>query len=284
MPGGAAVKHATLWMAACLLAMCATGAHAVVTCFITSNGFATAYDPGAGATNITQTSFTVTCSRNAGTDPVTVNFATTVNNGGNPQGQNNRAAFGASYIRYDVYRDAACSTKWKGATSITGSVTMPLLNQQYSTTSTFWGCVLAGQAPPAGTYTDTMLMALAYNTPVQTAGGSFPVTITTPPVCAVSTAPGTVTMNYTSFGGVANGSTTFGVTCSLALPYTMALDATAGTVLGLNYTIGLSTGASVGTGAQQTHSINGSIAAGQSGTCATANCTSSQVRSVTVTY
>jgi spore coat protein U-like protein len=272
------------WIVICLFTLCGAGAHAAVTCSITSPGFATAYDPAAPGMNITQTFFTVTCSRTLAGDPVTVNFGTTVNNGNNPQGQNNRAVFGGNFLRYDVFRDGACGTKWKGATSISGSVSMPTVNQPYSANFTYWGCIAPGLAPPAGTYTDTIVMALAYNTPVQAAGGSFPVTITTPPVCAVSTAPGTVTMNYTSFGALANGSTTFGVTCSLALPYTMALDATAGTVLGLNYTIGLSTGASIGTGAQQTHSINGSIAAGQSGTCAIANCTGSDVRSVTVTY
>ena len=109
-------------------------------------------------------------------------------------------------------------------------------------------------------------------------------TIVSPSACSITTSPGTLTINYTSFGPLATGSTTYGVTCTSALPYTMALDATAGTILGLNYTLALGTGASVGTGAQQLFNITGSIAAGQSGNCPTTTCTGSQVRSVTVAY
>jgi spore coat protein U-like protein len=278
------MKRAARWIAASLLILCAAGANAAVTCSITSPGFTAGYDPAALTNNITQTFFTVTCSRSLAGDPVTVNYATTVNNGGSPQGQNNRASSGGSTIRYDIFRDAACGTKWKGATTISGSVNMPTVNQSYSTTSTFWGCVGPLQAPPAGTYTDTVVMALVYNTPVQAAGGSFPVTIFSPSACSISQSPGTLTMNYTSFGALATGSTTYGVTCTTGLPYTMALDATAGTILGLNYTLALSAGASAGTGAQQVFNVNGSIAAGQSGTCPTTNCTASQVRSITVSY
>jgi spore coat protein U-like protein len=278
------VIRAARWLAACVLSLCAVDAHAIVTCSITSPGFTAGYNPSAPGNNITQTFFTVTCSRDSAADPVTVNYATTVNNGANPQGQNNRAALGGNFLRYDVFRDAACGTKWKGTTTISGSVTMPTLNQQYSTSSTFWGCIGPLQAPPAGTYTDTVVMALVYNTPVQTATGSFAVTIVTPSACSITTSPGTITMNYTSFGAVANGATTYGVTCTTALPYSMALDATAGTILGLNYTLSLGTAASSGTGAEQIFNINGSIAAGQSGSCPTAACSGSQLRSVTVTY
>jgi len=278
------MNRAARWMCACLLTLCATGASAAVTCSITSPGFTAGYDPAAVGNNITQTFFTVTCSRTLASDPVSVNYATTVNNGNNPQGQNNRAIFGAGFIRYDVFRDAACGTKWKGATTISGSVNMPTVNQSYSSNSTFWGCVAPLQGPPAGTYTDTVVMALVYNTPVQAAGGSFPVTIFSPSSCSISQSPSTITMNYTSFGALATGSTTYGVTCTTGMSYTMALDATAGTILGLNYTLGLSAGASTGTGAQQMFNVNGSIVAGQSGTCPTTNCTASQLRSITVTY
>jgi spore coat protein U-like protein len=250
---------------------------------VDSNGFTAAYDPAAPGSNITQTSFNVRCSRSTAGDAASTNFAVVVNNGNNPQGQNNRASFGGNFIRYDTYKDAACATKWKGATTITGSVSMPVVGQQFTTTLPFWGCILPGQGPPAGTYTDIVVMTVAWGIG-QNATGSLGVTITTPPVCSISSAPATLTMNYTSFGPAANGATSFGVTCTLGLPYTMALDAGGGTVLGLNYTVSLPTTASSGTGVQQTHAINGAIAPGQSGTCGAATCTGNGTRNVTLTY
>jgi hypothetical protein len=66
----------------------------------------------------------------------------------------------------------------------------------------------------------------------------------------------------------------------------MALDATSGTVIGLNYTLALS--AAGGTGAGLTaanYTVDGTMASGQSGTCGTtAVCTGSQARTLTVTY
>ena len=78
----------------------------------------------------------------------------------------------------------------------------------------------------------------------------------------------------------------FGVRCTNTLPYTMSLDATSGTVIGLAYTLGLS--ASSGTGAGLTgasYSVTGNMASGQSGDCATtAICSGTQARVLTVSY
>jgi hypothetical protein len=64
----------------------------------------------------------------------------------------------------------------------------------------------------------------------------------------------------------------------------MALDATSGTILGVNYTLALSAASGTGTGLAQAYSINGNVAAGQAGTCATGSCTASQARTLTITY
>jgi hypothetical protein len=64
----------------------------------------------------------------------------------------------------------------------------------------------------------------------------------------------------------------------------MALDATSSTLLGLNYTLSLSQTNATGTGLSQTFTINGSIAGGQSGTCATASCSGTETRTLTITY
>lgn len=254
---------------------------AVISCSVSSPGFAAAYDPAAPGFNTTQTSFTVTCTRGSLADPASVSYGVTVDNGLYPTGANNRAAFGANRIRYDVYRDAACTSKWKGATAISGTI-------NFSGTGTvtqnqaYWGCVNPGQGVAAGTYTDSVAMTLAYG--AFTAVGAFAVSISTPATCAMTTAPGNVVFNYLAFGPAQAPTTTFGVTCTNALPYTMALDATSGTLLGLDYTLALSTASSVGIGAAQTHTITGTMAAGQSGTCAAGTCTASQARTLTITY
>lgn len=267
-----------------LAALLSPLAHAAITCSVSSSGFAAAYNPATPTTNITQTFFTVTCTRGATSDPTSINYSVKADNGLNPQGQGNRATFGANRISYDVYKDAACGTQWKGNNAITGTITFTgtgTVTQQ----GNYWGCIPAAQTGlAAGTYTDSVTLTMTYGNPQSTATGTAGVIITTPPVCTVTTPPGTVAFTYVSFGAAANASTSYGVTCTLALPYTMALDATSGTIVGINYTLALSSPSSTGTGNEQTFQINGNIAAGQSGTCAASACTGTQARTLTITY
>jgi spore coat protein U-like protein len=95
-----------------------------------------------------------------------------------------------------------------------------------------------------------------------------------------------VTFAYTSFQVAASVATpgTFSVKCTNTLPYTVVLDAGAGTVIGLNYTVALSAASGTGSGANQAFSITGNMAANQGGTCATATCAGTSVRTVTVNY
>lgn len=258
---------------------------AAYNCSITSPGFSTAYDPGAAAANVTTTFFTITCTR-ALSDASTMNWTAAVNNGLYPRGGGrNRAAFGANRINYDLYHDTGCGTQWRGGgSSYTGTLgfggsTSATLNV------TYYGCVPAGQTGlAAGTYTDTDTMTLTYGPFNFTDTGTFGVSIATPATCSLSNAPGDVVFNYVAFGGAANASTTYGVTCTNYLPYTMALDATSGTILGVNYTLALSAAGATGSGSQQSYTISGNIAAGQAGTCASGSCTASQGRTLTISY
>ena len=264
----------------------AFSSQAAITCNISSSGFATAYNPGSATANITQTSFTVTCTRGASGDPTSVSYTVAANNGLNSVGINNRAAFGGSYIRYDDYKDGACGTQWKGSNTFADTITFSGTGIVSKTTA-YWGCVTASQTGlPAGTYTDSVTITLSYGpNPQSTATNIFSVSISTPAVCNVTAAPGNIVFNYTAFTASAvTASTTFGATCTNALPYTMALDATSGTMLGLNYTLALGAASSVGTGSQQTISITGTMAAGQSGTCTVGTCTATQARTLTITY
>jgi spore coat protein U-like protein len=114
---------------------------------------------------------------------------------------------------------------------------------------------------------------------------TFGVSVITTNACQIAVPPGSVNLNYTSFqAAAATANTSFGVRCTTALPYTMALDATSGTVLGLTYNLALSQSSGTGIGETQTYSINGSMAAGQVGTCSTASCSASQTRTLTITY
>lgn len=269
------------WLACGLLMLCGS-AQAAISCSLASNGFTAAYSPTAPATNITTASFTMSCTRGLSTDPTSQSYTVTVNNGLNPAASNNQAISGANLLRYDLFINSTCATQWKGGKTLGGTITFIGSSDFFSRseTVTYYGCIAAGLNPPAGTYTDTVTM-----TPSIGAPAALGVTIITPASCSLSTPPGNITFNYTSFQtGPALASTSFATTCSANLPYTMALDATSGTLLGLNYTLSLSASSATGTGAAQTFSINGAIASGQAGTCLTGTCPASVGRTLTITY
>lgn len=280
--------HCGLFLAAALMAAAAP-VNAAITCNISSPGFSSAYVPSNAATNITQSSFTVTCQRNAGGDPTTVNYTVAANNGLHATGAQNRAQLGATTnrINYETYADSTCTTLWASgaANRIAGTISGLAGFIPQSQTVSYWGCIAGSQLGlPAGTYTDTVTMTLRYGG-ASNPTATFPVSIFTPSVCNISTAPGTVAFTYTAFGPVQNASTPFGVTCTNLLPYTMALDALVGVVAGLQYTVGLSAAGNTGTGVQQNYTVNGTMPAGQAGACATASCgPTTQMRTLTVTY
>jgi hypothetical protein len=156
----------------------------------------------------------------------------------------------------------------------------------------YWGCITtAGQVVSASTTTDTVTMQVLANTalrPALSVTSTFPVSITTPATLAITTSPGNVAFNYTAFGSVVTASTTFVTLGTLNLPYSMTLDAFSGVISGLNFTLTLDSQASPvsarGTGASQTHTINGTMPAGQAWTCTTSSCVSSQVHTLTISY
>jgi spore coat protein U-like protein len=124
-----------------------------------------------------------------------------------------------------------------------------------------------------------------FNTGAILSQSTFNISIVTIASCTLTSPPASINLGYTSFQAApAAASANFGVNCTTNMPYTMSLDATSGTLVGLNYSLALSQTASTGTGVAQTFSINGSIAAGQSGTCATGSCSASQTRTLTITY
>lgn len=267
------------------------GAHAAITCSVSSPGFTTSYDPADASPTIVQSQLTVTCQRNLAGDPATQSYSVGANNGLNPGGGYNRAVLAANRINYDVYRDSLCGSQWRnpaagrlpdpppGTLALSGFVPT-------SVNISYWGCIPAGQTgATAGIHTDTVTMTLyASTTNTILTSNTFPVAIHSRATCSISAPPGNIVFNYTSFGAAVNANTTVGATCTNLLPYTLTLDSATGTLLGMNYSLALSASSGTGNGAQQSYTISGTMAAGQAGTCATGSCTASQTHTLIISY
>ena len=270
----------------CAALVACTSAQAAITCSISSNGFASAYVPAATATNITSTSFTMSCQRSVGSDPTTFAYTVTVNNGIHPNSYNgvtyNQAAYGSNRMWYSNFTTSNCSSFWTGITTIGGTITFSSAADFATKTNTqpFWGCILKQQTEAAGTYTDTVTM-----TPSRGSPATFPVSIETPSTCSLSSPPSSMTFNYVAFQSTAASATSnFSATCTNLLPYGMTLDASSSVLVGLAYTLSLSVSSSVGTGIAQAYTVSGSMAAGQSGACTTGSCSGTEARTLTITY
>ena len=261
---------------------------AAYSCSISSGGVRTAYDPTLATTTVVQSSVTLNCTRASG-DSASMAYSLAADNGGNAKGINNQALLApANFIRYDVYMDSACGTQWKGNSTFNGPLNFPTGQLSATATITYWGCIGAAQAGPAGVYTDSVNMTLSFGPNPQSSTGpvSFPIAIATPATCALTNPPATLNFGiYTALGtSAATGSTSFGVTCTTYLPYTMAVSPTGGTIASVNYTLSLSAGTGTGTGAVQTFSVNGTMPAGQPGVCGTAACSGQNTHTLTITY
>jgi spore coat protein U-like protein len=267
--------------------LCALEAAAAITCSVAVTPVNVVYDPTSPVQNVTTGSYTITCNRLA-SDPDTLDWRLGVNNGLQAGGGFNRVrrSGGPANQRYnyDTYRSPGSLWGNTNPTRFTG--TLVFGGSLMASVSSAFDIVLPGSQPvdPAGTYLDTLTVNLRRNnTLLDTA--SFGVTVITSNSCQISVPPADVSFNYTALqAGPALASATYGVRCTTALPYSMALDATSGTLLGLTYNLSLSPASSAGTGATQTHTINGSIAGGQAGVCATAVCSGSQTRTLTVSW
>jgi len=283
---GRALGKLAAFLLGCLWALCAAGA---ITCNVSVTSVDIVYDPTSAVQNVTTGSYTITCTRLA-SDPNTFAWQLGVNNGLNPGGGFNRVqrvgGAAGDHYNYETYRSAGNRWGDTGGNRFSGT-----LNFAGALTAAAYGpfdITMPGSqtVDPAGTYVDTLTARLrdGAGTTIDTA--NFNVTVVTTNSCQISVPPGNVSFAYTSFQpAAAAASTTYGVRCTTALPYTMALDATSGTLLGLNYTLSIApASAGTGTGATQSYTINGSIAGGQGGTCATAMCTGSQTRTLTLSW
>jgi len=275
---------------AVLLGFAAAPAFGAVTCSASVTSIVKGYDPNAVGDTVATGSYTVSCTRLA-SDPNTFNWQLGADNGLHNAGAQNRVQMGAAANRYDyeLYRLTPYinANRWQdaAATRFTGTINFGagLIASQ----SGSFDLRLPGPqaVDPAGTYTDTVTVTVRNGSGTMLSQTTFSVSIITIASCTLTTPPGNINLAYTSFQvAAASANTTFRVNCTTGIPYTMALDANSGTLVGLNYTVALSQASSNGTGANQTFSITGGIAGGQAGTCATGSCSASATRTLTITY
>lgn len=121
-----------------------------------------------------------------------------------------------------------------------------------------------------------------------TAPQGFNVTVQLTAVCTIG-AISDVAFTYTSNQAAAASSTggNFNVTCTNQLPYTLAMDASTGSVSGLTYNLALSSTTGTGSGAAQAYQVTGTIAGSQGGNCPTPTagvCSGTSARTLTVSY
>lgn len=123
---------------------------------------------------------------------------------------------------------------------------------------------------------------------------TFDVTVNLTSACRLTTTPGDITLNYTSFAASpASASTSFAVQCTDGFSYDLALSAADASTLGLTIPLVIrnsgdtadvtTTQAQSGTGST-TYLIKASIAAGQQGTCTNATCSSTVSRTLNIVY
>jgi hypothetical protein len=255
-----------------------------------SSGFSTAYAATGVVPNVKQGMVSFNCTRTSPTDATSILL--TANDGTHSLGAQNHAQSG-SRILYEAYRDSSCSVLWTSKlVSDYWPITLLNVLGSQAINVNYWGCItLANQVVNAGNYTDTVTMQVLDTTPLHNAlsvSRTFPVSITTPASLSITAPPGSLVFTYTAFGSSVNASSTFKTNGTLNLPYTMSLDANSGVVAGLQYDLKINGQvppvSAVGSGAVQTHTILGTILAGQAGTCSTGTCASTQVRILTITY
>ena len=294
---------------AIVLLLSVSPARAAITCSIFSPGFNWLYDFKTATPTDNMSSFTINCSRLA-SDATTLNYIAFTDDGLYNNGANNRAKLTTAnqYIKYDFFTDATFGTNWsKSNKCIIGSINFNS-SLTASQTKTYYSRIPAAQTGiPQGSYVDTVTVYASYgrttcaNNATQDISGSFTVAISNVPACEISVPPGNVAFTYTAFQATAvAANTTFSARCTTNLAYTMSLNGTPssgvypGVVSGLSYGLSIGTtagGAAIlpttslsGNGNAVPYFINGTMPANQAGSCASASCTLSDPRTLTLTF
>ncbi len=198
------------------------------------------------------------------------------------------AVSGINQLDYDLLRSPGFSSDWSTGSVMAGSVTFGLFDLTSNTSTTnFQMQVPTGRwTSPPGTYTELVTVFINHGT--QTEQTTFTTTVQVNAACMFPVAPSDV--NFGAYNSLASGVATtassgFQVLCSQGVPISLVFDPASSSVLGLTYSLSLNPASGVvSLGSNTAFTINGSMAAGQAGTCNTAVCVGSQPRSITLSY
>lgn len=268
---------------ACAVFACLS-ARAITCSSITSTGVSMTYYNRTSM--LMQGTFTATCTRTAGDPSSSVTYDVTVNDGANPTNQGgNRAFLGSGSVKYDLYTDSGCATLWNGTNKISATISWPGNKTDTRTQqSSYWLCIpTQAVGGSGGTYTDTVTMTLAYAGGASITG-NIPVDIFAPANCSISTQPGTIALNYVALGPQVSNSTTFSVTCTTGMPFTVAPNVPEGVLVNVRYILSLNKSSSNGQGVPETFTVTATIPGGQAGTCTGGTCTASQTHTIVISY
>ena len=282
------MKLSILKLTALSILLSAASAKAAITCSLSVSNINQIYNPASTVHNDSTGSITLNCTRGL-SDATSTSYWIGINQGESaPQRRLIRQGSNQT-LNYSIFRNSGYNQTWND----TGGGATGTLSFGSSTTTTastsipyYFRITRQQTGKPAGIYDDTATVTMRF-----TQSGSTQATATLTPVatilgsCSFSTAPGPIVLNYVSFSNspVIN-STNFSVNCSSGTPYTLALNTTSGTVLGLSYSVGLNASNAIGNGSAQSYTVTGSIAANQSGNCSTASCSATRAHTITLTY
>jgi len=255
-------------------------ANAAVTCSMSVTDVRPIYSPSANKNADTQGNITLTCTRTA--NEASTPYWIGINTGSSILTRQN----GSQTLSYGIYSTSSYNKAWNtGTGAVTG--TLNFSSSVATTTLTYYFRIpKSNSGQPPGLYDAIILVTQRFSS----AGADISTASLNPIAsilseCGISSTPSTLVLDYTSFSATpVTASTSFNISCTSTTPYTMALDATSGTMLGLNYTVALSANSGTGTALPQTYSVTATIPANQSGSCASGVCNASQARTITITY
>jgi len=288
----------TFFMLLCLCGVMRAAQAQTYTCSaVAPSAMSLTYDATATGQGTLTGSVTITCSR-TGTGNTTRFYEIGAALSANASGSQRRAKTGSVFINYNLWRNSGFSQKWANtagppsADRLATSIAFSTANRtNVQVTVPFYMTVPALQASAIGTYTDTVTVNVYQGTAANTittavaVTNSFVVTVTVSPACKLSSSPGAINFTYVSYQtSPSTPSTSFAVYCATNTSYTMALDATSGSIKSLNYTLALTpTGTQTGNATAQSATISGTMAANQVGSCV-GGCTGTVARTLTVSY
>jgi spore coat protein U-like protein len=294
------LKHLVLKFLFLAVLMTGGSAHAVI-CNVTATSvpLSTLYVNGT-VVSITGGTISGSCQRETG-DATRPYIYIGMNQGEPPAGRVMTRQNGTQTLTYEIYHRSNFSGIWTEGTgtaatsSTNGGVFYRMTNTAGAQAFSFpyYMRIPSQTGKPAGIYDDLAVTVtvresnlLGSATGATLTATSFGVSASIQHSCYFSSSPTPLAINYTSFMATpATGTSNFQLSCTYNTPYTLTVGPpSTGTLLGIAYTLTPSAPSGTGTGGGQTFSVNGSAAAGQSGTCATATCTNSQAHTITVGF